>query len=234
MQNNSILTQWWRLGGVLGIGFIVVFLIAGFGIQGESPTYDDPIAEIREYWEDDGNTYLVGDYLLGLATMVLLLPFLVCLGTMLRRAEGEPAIWSRVGFYGGLLLIVIAAMSAASWTALAFAADNLSDDALITLMYLDVGSWNAFPYAIGVWVTASSLVMATTNVLWRWLGWLGLIIGIAAFITPLGILDDDPEDIFDTIGFIPFIGLAIWVVATGVGMFMKTEEPMPRTAVHTM
>jgi hypothetical protein len=73
--------------------------------------------------------------------------------------------------------------------------------------------------------------MVTTGVFWRWLGGLGLVIGIAAFITPLGILDDDPEDVFDMIGLIPFIGLAVWVVATSVGMIMKKEEPLPATTV---
>jgi hypothetical protein len=222
---NGIMSQWWRLGGALGIAFIVIFFVAGFGIQGDSPTYDEPISDIRAYWEDDGQTYLIGDYLLGLGAMVFFLPFQVCLGTMLRRAEGEPAIWSRVGFYGGLLMIAFAAMAAASWSALAFAAENISDESLTALMYLDVGAWNAFPYAIGVFVTASSLVMALTGVLWRWLGWLGLIIGIAAFITPLGILDEDPEDVFDAIGLIPFIGFAIWLLITSIGMLMKTEEP---------
>ena len=149
---------------------------------------------------------------------------------MLGRAEGGPQIWSQVGFYGGLFVIVFAAMAAASWTALAFAAEELDDASITTLMYLDVGAWNAFPYAIGVLVLFSSIVMVMTGVLWKWLGYLGLIIGILAFITPLGILDADPEDIFDVVGFIPFIGFAIWLLATSIGMLMKKEEPgMPVT-----
>jgi hypothetical protein len=101
-------------------------------------------------------------------------------------------------------------------------------------MYLDVGAWNALPYAIGAWIFPWALVMATTGVFWRWLGWLGLIVGIAAFIAPLGILDEDPEDVFDTIGLIPFIGIVIWVLAAAVGMIMKKEEPAPNTTVTTM
>jgi len=170
----------------------------------------------------------VGDYLLGLASTLFLLPFLVCLRALLGRAEGSPEIWSSVGFYGGLLLIAFAATSSASWTALAFAAENLDDSALVALMFLDVGAWHAFPYAMGVLILFSSFVMLMTGVPWRWLGVLGIIIGIAAFIAPLGILDDDPEDVFDTIGFIPFIGSAVWLVATSVGMLMMKSEPIPR------
>ncbi len=228
MQSRSFTRQWWRIGGVCGIAFIIVFFIGGFVLQGDSPTYDDPIEEIRAYWENDGETYLIGDYLNGLASMLLLLPFLVCLRAYLGRAEGSPEVWSSVGFYGGIFLIAIAAASAASWTALAFAAENLDDTALVALMYLDVGAWNAFPYAVGVLTLFSSIVMLQTGVPWRWLGVLGIIVGVLAFITPLGILDDDPEDVFDTVGFIPFIGLVVWIVATSVGMLMTKSEPIPR------
>ena len=222
----------WRLGGVLGIGFIVVFII-GILLQGEPPTYDDPIDEIRAFWVDDGQSYLISGYILGLAVMLLFLPFLACLRTLLGRAEAEPQIWSRVSFAGGVIVIITPFMADASWTALAFGAETLDDTALQTLMYLDVGAWSAFPYAIGIFVLASSLVMIQTGVLWGWLGWLGLIVAITAFITPLGILDEDPEDIFDTIGFIPFIGFAIWLLLTSIGMLMIKTEPLPRVTTAT-
>ena len=224
-MQQGFLGQWWRLGGALGLAFVIVFIIAGFGLQGEPPMYDDSIEDIRAYWEDDGQMYLAGDYILGLASMVLFLPFLVCLRTMLSRAEGGVQIWSQVGFYGGLFIIVIAAAATASWSALAFASEELDDSAVTTLMYLDVGAWNAFPYAIGVLTLFSSIVIAMTGVLWKWLGYLGIVVGILAFITPLGILDADPEDIFDVIGFIPFIGFAVWLLATSIGMIMKKDEP---------
>ena len=225
-MRDGILGQWWRIGGACGIAFIVV-LIASFVIQGEPPAYNDPIDEIRAYWQDDRDTFLVVDYLLGLASMLLLLPFMVTLRAMLGRAEGEPRVWSLVGLIGAIFMIVISVLSEASWRALAFGAADLGDDTVRALMFLDVAAWNAFPFAIGVWVLFSSLVIAQTGVLSRWLGWLGLIIAVAAFIAPLGILDEDPEDIFDVIGFIPFIGLVIWVVLTGIGMLMKAEEPTP-------
>lgn len=41
------MTQWWRLGGILGIIFVVLFLIGGFVLQGDSPGYKDSIGDIR-------------------------------------------------------------------------------------------------------------------------------------------------------------------------------------------
>ena len=224
-MQQGFLGQWWRVGGALGLAFIIVFIIAGFGVQGETPMYDDSIDEIRAYWEDDGDAYLLGDYILGLVSFLFLLPFLVCLKALLGRAEGGPQIWSQVGFYGGLLVVAVAAAASASWAALAFAPEAFDDATMTALMYLDIAAWNAFPFAIGIFVLFSSIVMAMTGVLWKWLGYLGIIIGVLALITPLGFLDADSEDVFDIVGFIPFIGFALWMLATSIGMLMRKEEP---------
>jgi len=227
MQSSTLLSQWWRVGGILGLAFFVVFLIGTVVLQGETPTYDDPVQEIRDFWEDDGQGYLVSDYVVALAITVLFLPFIVVLRTVLGRAEGGAEILSRTGFFGGLFVIAFAVAASASWSALAFAAENLSDDAIVALMYLDIGAWNTFPFAIGVWTLFSSIVIVQTGVLWRWLGILGLIIAVGGFITPLGLLDDDPEDIFDLIGIIPFVGLALWILITSIGLVMMKTEPQP-------
>ena len=230
MQNSSLLRQWWRLGGYFGVAVIVTFVIGGV-VQGESPTYDDPIGDIRAYWEDDGQAYLLGDYLFGLGSILFLVPFIACVRAMLARAEGGAQIWSTATLIGGTLLIAIAAAASASWLALAFGAEQLSDDALITLMYLDVGAYNGFPFGIAAFVLPASLVIAMTGVVWRWLGYLGIIVGIAGFIAPLGILNDDPEDVFDIIGFIfVFLGFAIWGLILSIGMIMMKEEPAPAEA----
>jgi hypothetical protein len=229
VQQQGILGQWWKMGGIFGIVYVILFFIGGFVIQGETPTYDDPIDEIRRYWIDDGETYLVGDYILGLSTLILFIPFLLTLRAILARAEGGPAIWSNTGFLGGFLMIVVAATASGSWTALAFAGDDLDEISLRTLMYLDIGAWNAFPYAVGLLLLFSSVVMAMTGVFWKWLGYLGIVLGILAFISGLGILDQDSEDVFDTIGFIPFIGLVVWLLATSIGMLMKDTDPVLAT-----
>jgi hypothetical protein len=211
---------------------VAVFIIAGFGIQGETPFHNDPLDEVRAFWEEDGETYLLGDYLLGLASFLGLLPFFVGIGSLLRRAEGEPALWSRVGFYSGLLMIAVAAIASGPWTALAFGAEVLSDDAIETLMYLDLGMWHAFIFAGGTFILASSLIIAQTGALWRWLGFAGIVIGVLALILPAGIIGaspaDDPEEgIFGIVGLITFFGLMIWFLLASIGMVMLKEEPLP-------
>jgi hypothetical protein len=173
--------------------------------------------------------YLVGDYIIGLAVLFLYLPFLVTLRTLLGRAEGEPQIWSRVAFLGGVFAAILAAAAGTAWGALAFGIDNLDDESVRTLMYLDVYAFNFLTMAFAVLVLASSAVILRTGVLWRWLGVLGIIVGVLGALTPLSILNDDSEDIFDLAGFVVFIGLALWFLFTGIAMLMKKEEPMPAT-----
>src|SRR5687767_2334768 len=113
--------QWWRLGGALGIAFVVVFTICGFVFESESPMHTDDIADIRAYWEEDGDTYLLGGYLIGLASVLLYLPFLCALRAFLGTAEGGPQLWSRVAFAAGIIFLIMAATAEAAWTTLAFA-----------------------------------------------------------------------------------------------------------------
>jgi hypothetical protein len=229
-MQQGLLGQWWRLGGALGIAFIVIFMVIGFGAQGETPFHSDDVAEIRAYWEDDGEAYLLGDYVIGLAVLLLYIPFLCAFRLLLGQAEGGVQLWSRVAFTAGFLFVVIAATAATAWTALAFAASELDDESVRLLMYVDFAAWNAAPFAVGTMLLASSLVIYQTGVLWRWLAILGAIVGVCALIAPAGIIGleptEDPEEgIFSILGLVTFLGFAIWLLLTSIAMVMRKEEP---------
>jgi hypothetical protein len=218
--------EWWRLGGLLGIAFVLVFIVVGFGIQGESPMHNDDIGEIRAYWENDGDSYLLGAYLIGLASLLLFLPFLCAFRALLGTAEGGAQLWSRVAFAAGIIFLIMSASAEAAWSTLAFAAEELDDDMLQMLMYFDVAAYNHIPLPVGVVLLASSIVIWQTGVLWRWLAILGLIVGVAALLTPAGSYSieptDDPEEgIWGILGIISFLGLAIWLLLVSISMVMK-------------
>lgn len=217
---NGIMDQWWKVGGALGIVFIVLFIIGGV-IQGDGPMYNDDLDDIRAYWNDSGDDYLLGDYIIGVAVIFFFLPFASALRALLGVAEGGPQLCARLSFAGAVLFLAFAATAGAAWGTLAFAGENLSDDTVVALMYLDVYAWSIIPMALALLIGAASIVIFRTGVLWKWLAVVGLIVTIAAVLTPLGVLDDDPEDVFDTIGFVGFIGAAIWVLLISIGMIMK-------------
>ncbi len=217
--------SWWRLGGMLGIAFVVVWLLKMVG-TGVTPPYDDPIGEIREYWEDDGRRYLVVQYA-GLLTMVIfLLPYMVALTTMLGRAEAGARLWSNVSLAGGVCFVAITIAINSIWTALALGADAISDDGLRTLMYLDAAAFYIGVFPLAVFVAAGSLVIVATGAMRKWLGYVGLADGIALFAAPLVVLEDHSESPLGIFYFLALVVGAAWVVATGVAMLRLREEPV--------
>jgi hypothetical protein len=221
---QDFVRQWWRLGGICGILFLVTFIIGG-AVQGESPTYSDPVEEIREFWVNDGEDYLIGDYIIGLGFMLFFFPFLSALRGLLGLAEGGGQMWSRVVFAGGLLFLALAAADGIFWTTLAFGdvAENASDDTINLVMALDVGAAHFIPVGAAVMTLATAIVIFQTRALPLWLAGLSLLEGVLAIIGPLSILADDPDD--SVLGFLPFVGAAIWMLATSIVLVMKKDAP---------
>jgi hypothetical protein len=232
VQDNILTRQWWRVGGYFGIAFIVLFIVAVVVqevLAGGPPAYDEPVEEIRTFWEEEGQGFLIGDYLFSLTYLLFFLPFIVGLRALLGRAEGGGQIFSRVTMLAGILALALLGAGTATWTTLAFGAENLADDFVVGLMYMNAAAWSLTSMPLGVLLLAASVVIFTTGVLWRWLAIFGAIVGILAIVAPLSILDDDPEGPLAFVGFIAFLGLAIWVLATSIGMILRKVEP-----VHTV
>ena len=217
--------SWWRLGGMLGIAFVVVWLLKMVG-TGVTPPYDDPIGEIRDYWEDDGRRYLVVQYVGLLSMVIFLLPYMVALTTLLGRAEAGARLWSRVSLAGGVCFVAVTIAANWIWTSLAIGADVISDDGMRTLMYLDAAAFYIGIFPLAVFVTAGSLVIVATGAMRKWLGYVGLADGIALFAAPLVVLADHSDSPLGLFYFLTLVVGAAWVVATGVAMLRLRDEPV--------
>jgi hypothetical protein len=228
MDMQDLTRQWWRLGGICGILFLVTFIIGG-AFQGEAPVYGDPVEEIREFWVNDGQDYLLGDYIIGLGFMLFFFPFLSALRGLLGLAEGGVQMWSRIVFAGGLLFLALAAADGIFWTTLAFGdvAENASDDTINLVMALDVGAVHFLPVGAAIMTLSAAVVIFQTRALPLWLGALSLLEGVLATIAPLSILADDPND--SVLSFLPFVGAAIWMLATSIVLVMKKDAPSAAT-----
>ena len=132
--------SWQRHGGWSGIAFVVVWAV-GFLVRGETQTYDTPTADLRRYWQESGDRYIAVQYVVLLAAFLLFLPYAVALTEHLRRAEGEPRLWSKVSLFGAVLFLAFTLGAGAAWGTLAFAIDDLGDQELRLLMRLDVGAF---------------------------------------------------------------------------------------------
>jgi hypothetical protein len=225
-----MMRQYWRVGGACALLLLVMFII-GAVIQGGPPMFDDSVEDIRAYWVDHGNDYLVGDYIIGLGFILFFFPFLSSFRSLLGAAEGGMQTWSRVVFAGGILLFALAGASSIFWTALAWGdvAENASDETIQTLMWLDVGAVHFMPAGMAIMALAAALVILVTKVLPLWYGLLTLVYGVIALLSMLSILSDNPDDSF---GWIAFPASAIWLLVTGILLLMKKDAPMPGTVAY--
>jgi hypothetical protein len=217
----------WRLGGVFGILFVIM-VIVGIAVQGEYPDVDAPNEEVREWFADNGEQFIVGDYLLALTFMVLFPVFLVSLFGLLSAAEGGAAVWSRLSLFGGVLYVVLAALVTlfVGSLAYAFGVSDVGDDSMIRLaLTMDNFAFYRLPFALAPFLLGSSLVILRTGVLWRWLGIAGLIVGLASLGTPLGALASDPESLGGGFVFLAFMLTNLWILLASINMLLKKEAP---------
>jgi hypothetical protein len=223
---GSFLSQWWRVGGVFAIGFFVVFFIGAFVIQGETPSTNAPMSEIRGYFTNTARQYLVSDYLNGLAFILLFLPFLVILRGLLARAEGGPNIGSWLTFAGGLMTLAIASSAAVGWGALALGAagdPEVDDSTVRTLMYMDAYGYSALPLGFALMILSASTVIYLTGVLWRWLAIIGLLVALAGIIGSAWVIEGNEESVLGILTIIGFAGTFIWVLLVSISMILKRE-----------
>lgn len=221
----DFLNKWWRVGGVLGIGFIILFILS-MGLQSGAPDVDASADEVREYFTDDKDIFLSGDYLGGLAFIFLFLPFVSILSTLLGRAEGNPAVWSLVVFAAGIIMLALGGAGSMFRVALAFgAAEGGDDSVLLALMNLDYVTFAALPMVAGLFLLAASLVILKTGVFLKWLGWLGLATGVIAAISGLATFDTDPFGPLAILGIVALIGWLVWTLGVCVQMVMMKEAP---------
>ncbi|MEX0682086.1 MAG: DUF4386 family protein [Dehalococcoidia bacterium] len=226
-SDSGMMAQWWRLGGIAGIAWIVVFVVS-IVLQGESPSRDDSIEDIRQYFSDDGDMYLVGDWLIGVAFFFFFLPYAVVLSYMVRRDDGMPPILANLVVIGAVTATVFGGVASIPWGALAIgAAENpeVDDSAIRTLMELDTYGFTLSQLPIGLFLAASSLAIWRTGALWRWLGLLG---GLAAILLVVGAawtIDGDEEGGIAILGFIGFPGTLLFILISSVGMIMRKTPP---------
>jgi hypothetical protein len=223
--------NWWRIGGVAGLIYVVLFVIGAFALAGDSPSRGDSVEDIRTYFADDGQLYLIGDYLTAIAFLFFFLPFIVTLRTLLGAVEPTPAIFSRLGLIGGVLSVVFGGVGGIFWGALALGiADNAeaNNDAIIrTLMELDTYAFaTPLNLSLALFVLAFSIVIWETGALWRWLGAIGILASILNIIGSAWPIDGDEEGVIAAIGFFPGNLLAIiWLVAICINLIRMREPP---------
>lgn len=202
-----------RAAPLAGVGFTAL-LVASFMIAGETPDREDSTAQVVAYWTENDGQQIMGAVLAGFASV-----FLVWFGSSLRgailRAEGGDGRLAVIAFAGS----VMAAVGALLFAGLSFAAaDSVGDvpgEVTQTIGVLNEELFFPLAGGIALMMIASGLAFIRTRMLPVWLGWLTLVIGLAA-MTP--------------VGFFAFLATIAWVAAIGIVLYMRQSEPVAPAA----
>ena len=203
--------DWWA--PLTGVGFLVI-LIVGFIVGGEPPDAEEPVREIVDYYVDNKDSVMAGAILTGVAATLLIF-FAGSLRRALSVAEGPGGVLSAVAFAGAIVMAVGAAIDGTISFALAERADDVEPTAVQALQAL----WdNDFlPIAVGatVLLLASGISIVRHGAVPKWLGWAAILLAIIS-MTP--------------IGFIGFLGGAVWILITSVLLALRLRREAPGPA----
>jgi hypothetical protein len=192
-------SRWERLAPLTGIVFVAI-VVAVFAIGGSTPEEHDSAAKVQAYYaaHHDKHTALAFVMAIGVAFLVF---FASTLRHDLRRLGGTGQLGD-AAFGGGVLAAAGFAILATVHVALANAGESVTT--LGTTQTLNVLDNNDFiPAAAGlaVLVFAAGAAAVRHGGLPKWLGWLGIVIGVVAF-TPAG--------------FVAFLAAGIWILIVSV------------------
>jgi hypothetical protein len=213
--------QWDRLAAATGIVFVALQL-ATIPLMGDSPDFDAPIREIRDYLIDDGGGLLWATTLNALSAFFFVW-FLGSLRAVLRVAEGGQGRLSAVAFGGGLVTITLALVGSIPITALAW--ENTA--AVVDRGVLRV-AWNLNILGfIPIGATGAVFVLAVTTLIFRtrlfptWVGFVGAVSGLVQLIGVFALAADDYDTPLGLFGFLGFILTMLFILILSIFMVVR-------------
>jgi hypothetical protein len=191
--------RWDRLAPLTGLVFVAI-VIAAFAIEGSTPEEHDSAAKVQAFYTNHHDKHSAVAFVLAIAIPFLLF-FVSSLRYDLRRTGGTGQL-ANVAFAGGALAASGFAFVAAVHLALANAGESLTTlGTTQTLNVLDNNDFIPAAAGVAVLVLAAGASVVRHGGLPKWLGWLGIVIGILAF-TPAG--------------FFAFLAAGIWILIASV------------------
>jgi hypothetical protein len=176
-------SRWERFAPLTGF-ISVAIIVAVFAIGGETPEGEDGAAKVQSFYLKHHDKHAALAFIMAIAVPFLLL-FASSLRSDLRRAGGTGQ-FANAAFAGGVLAGVGFAILATVHLALAESAAHARTLATTqTLNVLDGNDFIPIAAGVGLLVLAAGASAVRHGGLPKWLGWIGIVIGIAAF-TPAG------------------------------------------------
>ena len=203
-------SRWERLAPLSGV-LSVAIIVAVFAIGGSTPEEHDSAAKVQAFYSKHHDKHAALAFILAIA-----IPFLLFFVSSLRndlRSAGGTAQLANAAFAGGVLAAGGFALLSAVHLALAEAASSANTIGVTqTLNVLDNSDFIPAASGVGLLVLAAGASVVRHGGLPRWLGWIGVVIGIVAF-TPAG--------------FFAFLAGGLWILIASILLTLA------RRAAHT-
>jgi hypothetical protein len=207
-------SRWERLAPLTGV-IAVAIIIAVFAIGGSTPEPDDSASKVWDYYSKHHDKHMALGFILAIA-----IPFLIFFASSLRadlRKAGGTGQLANAAFGGGILAAAGFGILATVHVALADAAEQLATQGTVqTINVLDGNDFIPAAAGVGVLVLAAGASAVRHGGLPRWLGWVGIVFGIATF-TPAG--------------FIALLGSGVWVIVASILLTLARHSAPAAPAV---
>ena len=230
------------VGAACAIATVIAFVVgivfmAASGVQVLiPPTGKDGLDWIQDV-DDAGGTFFLGAWLLILGG-VLGIPALIGFYNALRRV-GSWFVLAPILSSVGLTLVTLShlipiamayelvpgytAADVATKSSLATTADTFAVLALVVNYTGDVVLW-------GVVVPMYAVAILKTSVVPRWIGWLGVGVGVFA---GLGDALSPASSVIEGLTFIGFVAFFVWTAALGMALLRGGRQAAPPTSATT-
>lgn len=200
--------RWGRLAPLTGVLFAVLAVVAVFANNEESPKVSAPPIKIVAYFAANRSKIETSSILFALAFLALLL-FAGTLRTYLRRTAAAEGLAALV-LAGGILMAVGALTGTGVEYGIAHNLHSLTPQEIHTLNF--IGQEVFLPVLAGAFVfgVCSGLAILRGAKLPKWLGWVAIVLGIAALIPPAS--------------FPALLGFLIWSVVVAILMYQRSAQ----------
>ena len=206
-------STWERLAPLTGLVFVAI-VVAVFAGGGSTPSEHDSALKVAAFYGKHHDKHMLLAFILALSIPFLLF-FVSTLRYELRRAGGTGQL-ANAAFAGGVLASAGFGILAFVHFALANAADSSKTIGTTQVLnVLDNSDFIPMAAGVGMLVLASGLSAVRHGGVPRWLGWIGVVIGVLTF-TPAG--------------FFAFLASGIWIAVASILLTLARRSAAPAMA----
>lgn len=218
-MNNERMLKWLC---PLAVGFLAAAVI-GFGVLSRNtPGENAPAAQVVKFYQDHGTRETAAVWVIGIG-LGLLTFYLAGLRTALRQANSDHSWLANAAFGGGMIFVTGFAVTGITHYAVVQAAHNNHATLASDLNFVD--QVIPLPLLLGVSVMglATGAAILTSAMLPKWLGVVGIVMGVLPIAGPLG--------------FFSVLALPVYFLILGIVLPAKLlphEHVRPEASQHRM